>query len=211
MFWFDPTASFKRRFEPTEGGYLYYPKAKGGGKLLSEVEYNDLIINYRRWIGARFRPGLIIWTMMGACVAITLVATVLDLSESFLNWAIAGVAIGFVIAQYWIQSTAYRLYHNRPDSTPPRTKQEIKRAARKLLTWPLLMWMIAIFGLMTFTGIIALVQRPSLATGVLALLFAVALVQLLRMTVQKLRDRKQPSDTVNPRSGSDPPTASRSA
>ena len=191
MIFVDQTALFKRRFERTAEGYLYFPSHKGGGKLLTEAEFDSLVADHRRWVGTRFRPGLLFWLMFGALLSLACLSVFFELPEIVLDCGAAFLAVVFIAAMIWKQSAPYRFFRNRPDTTPPRTKPEMLRASRAMLPWPILIWMVLISGVVLFASIATLMQSPSVGSILLALFFVLVLVGLVRLIGQKIGDGRR--------------------
>jgi len=189
MFWFNPTEIYKRQFQPAEEGYLFYPRRNKGGKLLSHLEYEKLVLNYRRWIGTRFVPGLSVWFAFAGLIVIASISVMFDLPDQFIEISVYAMVAAFVAASLWLYLTPYRLTKNRPDVSPPRTKQEQMRLARSMMPWALLIWTIIIFGLLSIIGIAAAITEPSIGKGVFATFCTLFLIMGLRVAIQKYRDR----------------------
>ena len=45
---FDAAGAFTRQFKPVDGGYVYYPSRKAGGKLVTVDEYETMVANWQR-------------------------------------------------------------------------------------------------------------------------------------------------------------------
>jgi hypothetical protein len=57
----DSHRSFAGQFTPVDGGYLYYPSRKSGGKLITTDELEELDKAWRRRVGA--------WKIAGVAMA----------------------------------------------------------------------------------------------------------------------------------------------
>ncbi len=190
MIWFDPTAAFARRFEPTDEGYLFYPRPKGPGKLVTPAEYDALVKDYRRWMGGRFRPGLMFAVLFGAMILVAIVSVFLRIPPERMGWLVYPLLLVGVGYMFWFQFAPHRLLKGRPDATPPRTKQELGRATRRMMTWPILIFLGIAALLWVVLGVATLASgnRPSIWMVVWTLFWATALLSLGRTAVQKYRD-----------------------
>jgi 4-hydroxybenzoate polyprenyltransferase len=187
MFWYDPSKAFARRFEPTEGGYLFYPRAKGPGKLVTPAEYEALAAHYRRWMGGRFKPGLLFAILFGAILMTTIVSVALGLPPERDNWLIyplVALLVGFI---FWLQFAPHRLVKGRPDAAPPRTKAQLGRATRRVLTWPQVVLGIAVSGLFAAAG---LAGRPSIGVVVWTVFWALVFATWVKLAFQKFQDSR---------------------
>jgi hypothetical protein len=193
MLWLDPSAMFARRFERVEGGYLYYPSGKGGGKFVTPAEYETFVKDYRRWVGGRFRPGLMLWTLIGSAVAITGFAMVAGLFEDALNVLTVAAVVAVVGKLLWVYSAPYRALRRLPDATPPRSKADRARATRAMMPWPLLIFMsfVALFWFLVGIAVLIDGRTPSFGIVVWTLVWAAVLVSLGRTAVQKYQDRRR--------------------
>lgn len=187
MIWIDPSAQFRRRFQRCDQGFLYYPKRKGGGKIITQAEHDVIVGNFRRWFGARFRPGLSLAAMFGLIVVITLVSLAFPLSERAFDVAIWIVAATFLLGYYWLYSAPQRLVKDRPEVTPPRTREELGRAGRAMMTWPMVVFAIGLCSLAVFVGVSA---RPNIATVIWTVFWVIVLAVHVRNAVRKFQDRR---------------------
>jgi len=143
---FDSIGAFTKQFTSTEGGYLYYPSKKGGGKLVTADEYEQLTEGWRKVAGRRG-----IWTVGGIGMLAIFIWTAISKSLSLPDWSdtiiVAAFVIGISAWLLWASFAPRRLVRDRPAITPPRPVSEAKRQARSLLNWRFI-----IFALL-FTGI----------------------------------------------------------
>jgi hypothetical protein len=150
MIWFDPSATFARGFEQVEGGYLYYPRAKSGGKLVTPAEYEKRVGDYRGWMGRRFWPGLLFWATLAGIVSIEVVNLAFGLSSGASEVSVYVLATALLGLFLWFHSAPYRLLRHRPDAVPPRSRvrpgqccrgpcscsEEVLRPLRLWRAWP---------------------------------------------------------------------------
>ena len=187
MIWFDPTAAFARRFEPTDGGYLFHPRAKGPGKLVAPAEYEALVADYCRWMGGRFRPGLMFAVVFSAIIVMAILFALLNRPPQEMQWILYPVFLAMIGFMFWLQFAPHRLVRHRPDATPPRTKKDLGRATRHMMTWPFVVFGTGLSGLFAVVGITA---QPSVEIVVWTVFWAVVFFSYLRIGVQKLRDAR---------------------
>lgn len=131
----DPISTFAKQFTPVEGGYLFYPSRKSGGKLVTPEEFERLMENWRRVAGTKGR-----WKSVGAIVlAITLWLLLSQLLRAP-SWAdeviVPAVAVGIVAWLLWASFAPQRLVRDRPAVAPPRPLPQARREARAMLKWP---------------------------------------------------------------------------
>lgn len=133
---FDPVGTFTRQFKPVDGGYVYYPGPKSGGKLVTAGEYQQLVAHWERTAG---RHGQ--WKVAGIVIAIialwTLVTQSMPLPD-WTEWIIIGLCVVSITAWFfWASFAPRRLVRGRPDVAPPRLRSEVTREARASLNWRL--------------------------------------------------------------------------
>jgi hypothetical protein len=131
---FDPVEAFERQFTPTDGGYLYYPSRRSGGKLVTTEEYQSLFQNWEKIAG---RSG--IWKCVAVLMLPIVILLVVEVTFELPVWADSAVILvnaGALLA--WLSWHAYaprRLVRGRPDVTPPRTLSESRKIARSIIPW----------------------------------------------------------------------------
>ncbi|QAY78917.1 hypothetical protein ETR14_22035 [Sphingosinicella sp. BN140058] len=52
---FDSKSAFEKQFTRVDGGFLFYPSCKSGGKLITTEEYADLLADWERVAGHKGR------------------------------------------------------------------------------------------------------------------------------------------------------------
>ncbi len=131
---FDSIGAFAKQFTPIDGGYLYSSSTKGGGKLVTADEYEQLIEGWRKVAGRR---GL--YKVVGIVTVLIVVWTAISGSLLLPDWSNSVVITATGIATpawlFWASLAPYRLVRNRPAIAPPRPVSEAKRQARALLNW----------------------------------------------------------------------------
>ena len=188
MIFIDPTELYKRRFEPFDGGYLYYPRAKGGGKLVSEHEYNRLVTKYRRWLGTRFKPGLGFWLLFAGCVLLSVGHAIFEIPKNNFEIAIYALTWSSIAPFFWLYSEPYRLCRDRSDSAPPRAKNERMRASRAMMPWFTVIWSSLMFGLFTVVSFLLAYQEPSVIHVGMTAIFGLFTGRAFHLGWKKLRD-----------------------
>lgn len=121
--------NFSEQFTPTEGGYLYYPSRKAGGKLVTLAEYEKLLADRKRATS---------WTTMLKLFAVLFVLSILSILLELQYWDdLVALGGGFVLVGklVWHIFAPNRLVRDRPDAVPPRTPSERRRVARSLTSW----------------------------------------------------------------------------
>lgn len=183
---FDSIGAFTKQFTPIEGGYLYYPSKKGGGKLVTADEYERLTESWRKIAGPR---GM--WTIIGivmlAIFVWTAISELLSLPDRSDPIIIAASVIGMSAWLLWASFAPRRLVRDRPAIAPPRPVSEARRQARALLSWRFI-----IFALL-FSGVAFLgpFNSPDRGLGTWAwLIGSGAFFGLyIWIAIQKFRDR----------------------
>ena len=192
MLWFNPTDLFKRRFDPIAEGYLYYPRKRGGGKLVSEREFADFVGDYRRWFGTRFVPGLLFWLTLAGIVFISVLSVALGESDRSLTIAVYALLAILIGGAFWVQSAPFRILRSRPDFSPPRAKRDQSKAARTQVPWIILCLMIPFPGLMSYVGILSVIAEPSLLNVAWTAAFGFIFATAVKIAIQKWMDRSNP-------------------
>lgn len=131
---FNQIGAFESQFTPVEGGYLYYPSGRSGGKLVTVEEFEILKSNWQRVAGRGGR-----WKTVGIVFAGIFAWTVLSSALQFPGWT-DSIAVGVAVVSIstyiiWASFAPRRLVRGRPEITPPRPRSEAKRVARSALNW----------------------------------------------------------------------------
>lgn len=185
---FDATGAFSKQFVPHDGGYLYYPGRKAGGKFVSEPEYQELEAHWQSVAGGKGR-----WITAAACVLIITLGMIIkeffDGSEWIENVSIWS-AVAFVFARTtWANFAPRRLVKGRPDVAPPRTLAASKKLVRSMLPWRMI---IPIFIVSTGIFILGLSAMPQTFMDWLWLGGSGAMSGVYGWTaIQKFRDQSQ--------------------
>ncbi|MBB5713221.1 hypothetical protein [Sphingomonas aerophila] len=157
---FNTTKAFKRQFIRTEGGYLIFPSRKLGAKLVTEAEYDQLLAEWESVAGRAGR-----WKTVGAVCAIvalwTLVSDWLSFSESADSLLTAAVVVTILARLLWSSTAPRRLVKGRPSVAPPRLPAQARREARAALSWPIVITILLISGLVFLGSIITLDRSAS--------------------------------------------------
>jgi len=183
---FDSIGAFTKQFTPVDGGYLYYPSKRDGGKFVTADEYEQLVAG---WCKVADRRG--IWKIVGivvlaifAWIAISRFWSLPDWSDSIM---VAASVAGISAWLFWTSFAPRRLVRNRPAITPPRPITEVKRQARALLNWRFIIFALLFSGI-AFLGSLNTPDRDFkswawlLGSGTMFGLY-------IWIAVQKFRDR----------------------
>jgi hypothetical protein len=183
---FDSTGTFARQFIPTEGGYIYYPSKKSGGKLVTNEEYQQLIEGWQRISG---RSG--IWKIVGVAVLAIVVWTFISKTLSLPDWSnsVSTIIIVTGISLWLLRASLAprRLVQDRPDLVPPRPASEARRQTRALLNWRFITFALLFSGLAFFGSLNATERNFSswawlCGSGMMFVLY-------IWITIQKVRER----------------------
>lgn len=162
---FDVIDVFAKQFTPIDGGYLYYPSKKSGGKLVTAAEYDELVEGMRKAAG---RPA--IWKVVGVVLLVILTWALISEAQSLPDWAdwivVAAVAIGISAWTIWASLAPQRLVRDRPFITPPRTALQAGREVRSLLGWRFIIFALLFSGF-TFFGSLYSTERNFVSWAVL--------------------------------------------
>ena len=185
---FDTIGAFKKQFTPVEGGYLLYPSAKGGGKLITVEEYDRLVADWQRTAG---RGGL--WKTAGLVIVLVLLWTLLSEALSLPDWAetlfIVVVVIGISARLLWASLAPRRLVRDRPPVTLPRPVSDARREARAALNWPFVVFALLASGGIFFSTLNALERTPSTYAWLVG--SGLMMLAYLWIGLKKLVDRRR--------------------
>jgi hypothetical protein len=155
---FDPIGAFKKQFTPVEGGYLFYPSRKSGGKLVTPEEYALLVADWERVAG---RTGS--WKTIGLVLIAVSLWVLISGALRLPDWSDAlftsATAIGLCAWLAWASFAPRRFVANREAVAPPRSLSEARRQARAALNWPFVVSALLLSGI-TFAGTIATLDGP---------------------------------------------------
>ena len=155
----DTIGPFKKQFTPVEGGYLLYPSAKSGGKLVTVDEYDRLMADWQRIAGRAAR-----WKTAGIVIILIALWTGLSQALSLPGWTetlfVAAVVTGIAARLVWASLAPRRFVKDRPAVTLPRPISDARREARAALNWPMVVVALLLSGGIFFSTLHAL-ERPS--------------------------------------------------
>lgn len=141
----DPIAVFTRQFTPRDGGHLYYPSRRSGGKFVTAAEFEQLVEEWERIVDGRGR-----WKMVGAACAAVLIIVFLS---DFFDWPrwidrmmVFPIVLGIAGRTFWASRAPARLVRSRPAISPPKPASEARREARAMFSWS------SVTGMWVFTG-----------------------------------------------------------
>lgn len=143
---FDSTDAFAKLFTPVEGGYLYYPSKKSGGKLVTIEEYHELVEGWRKVAGPSGRWKLVGIVMLAIFLWI-LISKALFLPVWSDSVAVPLTVIGISGWFFWAIFAPRRLVRNRPVIAPPRPISRVKREVRGMLNWRFIIIVLFLSGL----------------------------------------------------------------
>lgn len=183
---FDTAGAFASQFTPVEGGYLFYPSKKGGGKLVTAAEYEQLAEGWHKTSGGRGA-----WKIAGITMLAILFWTAVSRSLSLPVWLdsiIVGISVIAISAWLlWASLAPRRLVRDRPAITPPRPRAELKRQVRAMLSWRLIVFMLFVSGAV-FLGSLGSWEQSS-KSWAWSIGSAVIFGLYFWLAIQKFRDR----------------------
>ncbi|KRA83636.1 hypothetical protein [Altererythrobacter sp. Root672] len=183
---FDSIGAFTKQFTPVDGGYLYYPTKRDGGKLVTAEEYEQLA---EGWCKVAGRRGT--WTIAGVVMLAIFVWTAVSQFLSLPDWSdsvlVAACVIGISAWLFWASFAPRRLVRDRPSITPPRPITEMKRQARALLSRRLIIFVLFFSGI-AFLGSLSSPNRD-LKSWACLLGSGAMFGGYIWVAIMKLRDR----------------------
>lgn len=154
---FDTIGAFKKQFTRVDGGYVFYPSRRAGGKAITAEEYDRLISQWERVAGRAGR-----WKAVGVAAAAIVLWTFVSQALSLPAWAnsllIAAIVVALSAWLLWASTAPRRLVRGRAPVTPPRPPAEARRAARAALNWSFILFVLLFSG-GTFISTIQETQR----------------------------------------------------
>lgn len=185
---FDAIGAFNKQFTPTEGGYLYYPSRKSGGKLVTAEEFEKLAADWERTAG---RSGQ--WKIAGIVIVLiivfTLVAEFVDLPDWVDTICTLGIVVGVSGRFLWAGFAPWRLVKDRAAVTQPRSMSQTRRAVRDLLNWPFIIFA-TLFSGTIFVSNLSVAER-TVVSWLWLVGSGLILGVYLWVACQKLRDRRR--------------------
>jgi hypothetical protein len=183
---FDSMGAFEKQFTSTEGGYIYYPSRKTGGKLITTSEYEELVKDWGRVTGRWGR-----WKLIGGIVVAIILwsifSAIFDLPETFTTIVMIGCVVSVSSWLLWASYAPRRLVKDRPAVTPPRDISEARQQARAMLNWPFVAFALAISGAILFASVQS--HESTIASWAWLVGSGLMFVAYIWIAIQKLRDR----------------------
>ena len=184
---FDAVGAFTKQFTPVDGGYLYYPSGKSGGKLVTSQEYELLRTDWERVAGKAGR-----WKTVGAIFLAIIVWMIVSETLALPEWS-QGLFVGCcgIALSAWLLRASFsprRLVRNRPEIAPPRARSQARKEARALLTWRFIGIGLVLSGVV-FASMLTYPER-SLNWWAWAIGSGGMFVAYIWILVAKLRDRR---------------------
>ena len=182
---FNSTSFFAKQFVPTNGGFLYYPSRKIGAKLITAEEHEKLVADWERVVG---KTGW--WKLTGLVVLVMLVGIVTSAMLALPDWTgWITVAACVAVAFAWLIPASLapnRLVKGRPVVTPPRNNAEARRQARAALSWPFVLGVLLVMGVL-FYGCVT-TRHKEVSTWVWLIGSGTLFVLYVGVAARKLRD-----------------------
>ncbi len=180
----DTVRTFELQFEPVEGGYLYYPSAKSGGKLVTHEEYQQLLADWKKATGLKSMLSI----LLPGFILLAAIDIALELDETA-RWVSTTVFVLAVVGYFlWVSFAPRRLVKDRPDHTPPRTKEEGMQHARKVLGLDFVLFCLLVSG--SIFGISVSQMPEGLAHWAVVLGSGAFFLMYVRLAFQLWADRK---------------------
>ena len=180
----DQAEAFRRQFTPVDGGYLYYPSRKRGGKLVTAEEFQALVEDWQRRTRSWKIAGLV-FVAITTWTTVSQIAALPDWADDIIVWGLVAAITAWIL---WAAYAPRRLVKSRPVIAPPRELSEVRRQARSVLNWPLVVVALLMSGAI-FIGLLSS-PAPTLKwwawTGGSGLMF----FAYLWIGIQKFRDER---------------------
>ena len=149
---------FEKLFKDVDGGYVYYPSTKSGGKFITSGEYYYLVA---RW--SKIVSPYSFLKIVGIVFLLLFFGTALIEFARIPSWTFYVFAVVIAIGlSNWLRGECLaprRLVKNRPEVVPPRTQVEIKELRQASLathSW----WLVA-FTLIYSSGALVVCVRSA--------------------------------------------------
>lgn len=182
---FDSMDAFRKQFTPTDGGYLYYPSRKAGGKLVTAQEYEGLVEGWARFAGRSGR-----WKLAGGVMLAIVVWTGLSMVLALPDWLtsvfVFGCAIALSAVLLWASLAPRRLVRDRPAVTPPRDRSLARQQARAMLNWRFVGFALLISGAILLGSILS--PKDTIASWAWLLGSGLMFAAYLWIAFRKIRD-----------------------
>lgn len=179
-------AFFEKQFTPADGGYIYYPSRRSGGKFLSAEEYGRLLSDWEAVAGTKgiWKAALLLISMALALAFFSTFVGLPDWTSKVASWLIV---LGGLARLLWKSLAPRRLVRGRPDAVPPRSKAQVDREVRDLVGWPIIALSLVVCSIL-FWGALHSPSRGLVRWAVL-IGSGIVLLQYLRAAFLKFRDR----------------------
>lgn len=181
----DIMSIFVRQFHRVEEGYVYYD-GRGGGKLVTEEEYERLLIKWKSHTGFKGLSKILISVIVavGCWDVISRFLSLPDWTNQIFGMSIV---LAIMLWAAWVNYAPWRLVKNRVAVVPPLSPLRRGQEARALLRWH----QIILVGLLSGAILIGNLSQASNGFGwwIWTLLSGIALSGALWAGTKKYADR----------------------
>ena len=136
--WLATPKFVERKFHEVEDGYIFYPKLRGSGYLVSQGE-RDKILQVHRWISG--------WPAILTFVVLYSIASVIWMAAGWNDAAlIASAVITFLANRLGLHFWTVRAFKSRQPIARPKTDNELRTEVAVTTPWWALAWGFLAFG-----------------------------------------------------------------
>ncbi len=177
---------FDKQFTPIEGGYLYYPSAWKGAKLVTVEEYKQLIAAWKRATSVRAMS-----LIVGAGILGVVLMGFLAGDAANPTWTTMIFPLIWMVGMsaWFLRSSLapWYLVKNRPYVSEPRPRSEVWRQNRAMQSWPAL----GLFFVISAKGLFDALQGKEILfpASVATAWWSFMLAAFTLVSVLKFRDR----------------------
>jgi hypothetical protein len=180
--------AFTKQFTRVHGGYIVQSWGNKGGRFVSEGEYEQLVIKWKRtnsWQGKL----IIISVFVGTIAVWTFLYPLLSAPEWINTFGLIIIACLMVLWFLWAFTAPQRLVRGRPSVTPSTSGAEARREARASFNWLAVFFAFLLSGLILFAGITA--TERDFGTWMELVFGGAFFMMTLYIALMKLIDRRR--------------------
>lgn len=171
---------FAKQFEPFGDGYVFHSRLSGG-RFVSKDEYDSLYARHRRVVPRS------VFILMAGIIPTSMAQQFFDLPPTWLI-GVTSLLVAVVIAMiFWISFAPSRLVRGRPVVAPPKTVGDMRRTARSMIPWPMVVVVIVLSAVIL--GGCLVNPQSTLAWWLWTMGASTMLVAYIWIAIGKMRDK----------------------